>query len=363
MVLIDEKDLPRKKACAETISKAFLQSTPIDIPRKFFNKELKGLKFYHDDLEFKRKEDIWWESYTIDRKNFDPFLLKKARECGVQYLPKTKFVDLRHDKNFVTDKIIAIDMKKEENIKIKPEILIAADGVESDVMSSIGKIDEKNNLLGRIKSFEFQDLSLNNPNFGHIYFDEFADGAYAYIFPKSDDSANIGVATLDDDDIDEKFNSFLNKIDGQVQGAERTIDRSGKAPMKYPSKKISYGNILFTGDAANQNIKPYVEGILPGIICGSIAGKVVGDNIDDREKIGKCYNDRIKEYMGEFFEESDFILSELTSAYESKDSKRFLLEFGLFSYILDEDNIQDLHQKRDVEEAKEFLKKEMNSNS
>ena len=32
------------------------------------------------------------------------------------------------------------------------------------------------------------------------------------------------------------------------------------------------GNVIFTGDVANQNIKPFIEGFLPGVICGDIAG-------------------------------------------------------------------------------------------
>ena len=58
---------------------------------------------------------------------------------------------------------------------------------------------------------------------------------------------------------------------------------------------IHFGNVLFTGDAANQNFKPYVEGILPSIICGDIAGKTAINNENKyEEKVVNFIKESIK---------------------------------------------------------------------
>jgi digeranylgeranylglycerophospholipid reductase len=362
VVILDKKKIPGKDACAETLSKALLQHLPFKIPDKFLKWELNGLKFYYEDLNILKDNDILWKSHPLNRSEFDPFVLNMAINQGATYLPLTKFTRLKHKGNYHVDVVFTRNLKKKEILKIKPKILIAADGVQSQILRFIGKTKKQKNAIGYIKSYEYHNLSLTEPKYGHVFFGKFADGAYAYIFPKSETTANIGIATIGYQSIDRKFQEFLKIIKNQVKGSKIAVDRSGKAPLKNPSGEIFYGNILFTGDAANQNLKPFVEGIIPGIICGSLAGKSAAECIRNKKKLGNIYKTNINEKMGDMFLESEIIGSSLVKAYEKKKKERFLFELGIFSYGLRPRDIDKL-EKLQGKKAEIYIMRKLQSNS
>jgi len=360
VIIIEKKKTPKKDACAETLSKVLLEYLPFKIPDRFLKWELTGLKFYYEDLQITQDDGISWKSYPLNRNEFDPFVLDLAIKEGATFYPNTEFIDLKYNTDLIANEVFVQNTEDKESMKIKPKIIIAADGVESNVLKKIGKYKEQKTAIGYIKSYEFHDLPLDDYRYGHVFFGEFADGAYGYIFPKSETSANIGIATLSSNNIDEKFNDFLKLIKDQISGSEKVVDRSGEAPIKNPSKKISYGNIMFAGDAANQNFKPFLEGIIPGIICGSLAGKSAACCLTKIIELGDTYKKMINEKIGELFTESDEMAKVLTSVYENKMKERFLLELGIFS---DKLNYKDLKQleKLSKREVELFINEKLNS--
>jgi len=359
VIIIDKKKKPAKDACAETLSKALIEILPFKIPQKFLKWELQGIKFNYQNFSITRDNDIWWKSHPVNRDEFDPFILDLAIDKGANYWPLNEFLKLTFDKKFIVKEAKIRNNKNNNFFNIKPKILIAADGIQSKVLESIGKTKKQKIAIGYIKSYEYHNLSLDTPNYGHVFFGKFADGAYAYIFPKSETSANIGIATMCYQGLNKKFNNFIKVINKQVKGSKKVIDRSGKAPLKNPSEEIVYGNIMFTGDAANQNLKPFVEGIQPGIICGALAGKSAADCILNITKLNFTYKKMIKDKMGQLFADSDNIGDCLISAYEHKNKARFLLEMGIFSYILDNQDIKKM-EKFPENKIELFLKEKMN---
>jgi digeranylgeranylglycerophospholipid reductase len=358
VIIIDKKKYPAKDACAETLSKALIELLPFRIPTKFLQWELKGIHFNYQEYHITKDDDIWWKSHPLNRKEFDPFVLDLAINKGAQYWPLTEFFKLTYDRNVIAKEVFVRNHNNNERISIQPKVVIAADGVHSKVLTSIGKKKKQRTSIGYIKSYEYHNLSLDDPTYGHVYFGKFADGAYAYIFPKSATTANIGIATMSYQGLEKKFNNFIKEIHKHIKGSKRVVDRSGKAPLKNPSDEIVYGNIMFTGDAANQNLKPFVEGIQPGIICGALAGKTVSDCISDVTKLRSSYKKMIKEKMGNLFTDSDIIGNSLISSYEQKDKTRFLLELGLFSYGLSNQDIKKLDRIPDrMKES--FIKEKM----
>ena len=66
---------------------------------------------------------------------------------------------------------------------------------------------------------------------------------------------------------------LLHHFSIQVKNADIVCDKSKAAVWNDLTDKWIYGNVILTGDVANQNLKPFIEGILPSIVCGDIAGK------------------------------------------------------------------------------------------
>jgi len=103
-------------------------------------------------------------------------------------------------------------------------------------------------------------------------------------------------------------------------------------PYFYVSDKWTYGNILLLGDAANQNFKPFVEGILPGIICGDIA-EIVAYNFIKGANLLSVYQKQVMDKLGAFFLESDLLLDTLYERRKSSDKKSYLLRLGISADI------------------------------
>ena len=102
-----------------------------------------------------------------------------------------------------------------------------------------------------------------------------------------------------------------------------------------------YGNIIFTGDAANQNIKPFIEGFLPGIICGDIAGVCASNFLKNKGKL-TSYNEMITNKIGEILYSSDQILNLMVKIFEQKNKTDYLLLLALCSDVLNIANFEEL---------------------
>ena len=117
----------------------------------------------------------------------------------------------------------------------------------------------------------------------------------------------------DDDDL-----TFL--VSSKLKGLSNKIE------------KLTYGNVFFVGDAANQNIKPFIEGNIPSIICGDILGKFLFSVFKGKvesEKYEKTVDKKFKliKYSQIY---SDLMFNKL----DPKNKMFNLLILGLVSEIL-----------------------------
>lgn len=333
-VVIEKNKDPIKLACGEAVSSYLLGSLPFDIPNYILSRRKKGIRFYVEDI-FVKRCGILWESYTVERKDINPWLYRKAVNSGAQIYFNSRIARLEVEE----EKITSISVEgSNDMIEFRPKVVIAADGVDSFVAKSLGVYRERKYRQAHIVSFEMKKLNLLDSCFEQIYFGDFAPKGFAYIFPKSKSRANVGVGTLSEkNDARDLFQEFLSLdiVSKQVGGGKVIIDRTGYAPVNYSMDRIVYGNVLFTGDAANQNIKPFIEGLLPGIICGYLAGTSAYSFLKEGKSLDREYEKLLKEKMGELFSTSDNILSIMIDVLDKNDDTTPLLLFSLGSQLFD----------------------------
>ena len=123
-------------------------------------------------------------------------------------------------------------------------------------------------------------------------------------------------------------------VKNQLTDGTVVADKSGWAPIRYLADKWVYGNVLLVGDVANQNFKPFVEGIIPTIICGDQAGKTAAEFIRGKNSLNTAYPHRVRDKLGTFFSESDQLIPLLYELGTSSDAKDHLLRLALFANIL-----------------------------
>ena len=341
-IYIDKKrEIGTPVQCAEGIGKFLFPYLPFKIPKELLIWELDGMFFWSVDITIERSGGIW-SSYAINRRTFDNWLTNEAVHAGAELLINTELVDLDVKDEYNVTKVTIKTSKGEK--QIKPKVIIAADSVDSTVLKLLGFEIDKKAKCGEVLSFEMKNLKIDKPHSFQVFLGEFAPGAYAYILPKSKTTANVGVGTVfAEKNIEKCYEEFLeiHYVKKQVKEGINVEEKSGWAPILYVTDKWVYGNVLLAGDAANQNFKPFVEGILPGVICGHLAGKSAYDFIMENVPLSS-YQKHVNNKLGRFFAESDQITHILYELALSQREDANLLRLGLFSNIFSFKQIEKL---------------------
>jgi digeranylgeranylglycerophospholipid reductase len=339
-IIIDKKaEIGVPVQCAEAIGEYLIPYLPYPIPPEQLIWKTNGMLLWADDVAIERTGGTW-SGYAINRANFDKWLAKAAVAAGAKLQLESELIDLEFDGPYRVASAI-VKTRDGEVHEIIPRVTIAADGVHSRVLNKLGFTDLEKNCV-EVMSFELKDVELHKLRLEQLYLGDFAPGAYGYIFPISPTRANVGVGVLSRmRHLEVCYEEFLELpvVKHQLKRANQMSEKSGWAPIRYFTEKWAYGNVLLTGDAANQNFKPFVEGILPGIICGDLAGKTAVDLVADKAT-PDTYAARIEERLGSLFAESDRYLEVLYELSKSLDKRSHLLRLGvsvaLFSPLLDQ---------------------------
>ncbi len=290
IVIEEHKKIGTPVQCAEGIGKYLIPSMPFHVPKRLLQWKIKGMCFWAENLLIK-KEGGMWSGYAIDRKVWDQWLARLAAKKGAEIYCDTKLVSLECDAKYQVKKVVAL--RHEKTIEFEPKYIIGADGTESTVMDCLGVRQKA--WVGHVKSYEVRNLRLIYPQYDQLFIGDFAPRSYAYVFPLSKTSANIGVGTiLAKEHLENLYEAFVSLpfMKQQLRSQKMIIEKSGDAPIQNQTEKLVYGNVFFCGDAANQNIKPFIEGNIPGIICGDILGKFLFD-LSKGTTIPKAYETRV----------------------------------------------------------------------
>jgi len=349
-ILIEEdEEIGRPVQCAEAIGSYLFPYMPFKIPKKQLKWKIDGMYFWANDIAIKKEGGIW-SGYSIDREDWDKWLASLAVKEGVEVLTDTKLLSLKFGKNYEVKKAVVV--RSGRNFDLRPRYIIGADGIDSTVIDCLDT--KRKDSVGHVKSYEMKNLKLKYPRYEQLFFGEFAPRTYAYIFPLSETTANIGVGTIyGKENLDDFFDKFVNVpcVKKQISEGKIVSEKSGDAPIKALSDKLVYGNVFLVGDAANQNIKPFIEGNIPGIICGNILGKFIHDVSKGKENPER-YRDIINKKFNLIKNSQKY--TDIVSGESKFESRIFnLLLLGLMSEII---SLKEKEIEHFVKEGYNFLR-------
>lgn len=330
--------------CAEGVGKYLLPFLPFRIPTNYLKWRIDGMFFWIEGFEIERRGEFW-EGYTVDRKRLDKWLAKKAIEAGAELSVNSELLDAEFDDNGNIK--TATVQKSEKKMVIKPDVVIGADGSESTVLKILDLFNPGRGDIGEIYSWEMKSVNNTKPKLEQIFVGDFTPGGYAYIFPKSKDIANVGVGgLLPQKKMEKYFDEFLEVpfVKKQVKNSEFVVEKSKKSIWSDIIDKWAYNNILLAGDAANQNLKPFVEGILPAIICGNIAGELASRRINSGMDLTKIYEERIKEIFQDEYKTSKIYMKLIKDLFMSDIPTNNILFGGLLSRSFQLNEIEKLKE-------------------
>jgi digeranylgeranylglycerophospholipid reductase len=238
--------------------------------------------------------------YILDRKKFDYYLSERAVEAGAELACNCIGLELTDEE----DRFGSIDvLEKGETIRtIKASVFIAADGVESKIARLAGidnliDINQGEALL----QYRLENVEVDPETILFYVGNIIAPGGYLYVFPKSENSANVGLGIITDSErgliLQENLDKFVEEY---FKGAEIAEKICGLTPKYMGETLFRKGNLLVVGDAARALDSFSGAGIINAMTSGRFAGLAAAEYLHGRIKDEKEF-DRL--YPGRFLDE------------------------------------------------------------
>ena len=211
---------------------------------------------------------------VLDRVFFDKLLAHDAVKAGADLVLKTSAVGLlKKDRKVTGVKVRSFG----ETRDIKAGCVVGADGFESQVGRWAG-IDTNLTPRDVTSCFQYRLTNINHdPDYCEFMLGSKAPGGYIWIFPKNEDTANVGIGIQlsklkDPADVKKYLDKFIQG-DARLRKGKPLELVSGAVSICAPIDKTVADGVLLVGDAARQ-IDPITGG---GINNSCRAGKVAGE--------------------------------------------------------------------------------------
>ncbi|WP_048176481.1 NAD(P)/FAD-dependent oxidoreductase [Methanothermobacter sp. CaT2] len=318
VLLIDKKsEIGAPKRCAEGVSVGGLESLGIEPNPRWITKKLDGVR-----LVSPNGTDVWLTSdkvelpeagYILERKVFDKHMAMDAARAGSRIMVKTLATGM--EKTGDGYLVSAECMGRE--FEIKARIVIAADGPESRVARWAGlNTATRPKDMESAAQFEMVGVEMEDNNCIEFYFGSVAPGGYAWIFPKGDDIANVGLGVLSTETDKSAYEHLVEFVEScpATKNAQPVELNIGGDPVGGMPKELVADSLMVVGDAAGQ-VNPLTGGgIISGMTGGMLAGRVAAAAVSEgdvskkrlseyerlcREEIGKEIDRylKVKDYM------------------------------------------------------------------
>jgi digeranylgeranylglycerophospholipid reductase len=212
--------------------------------------------------------------YILERRVFDRALSEKAVSAGAQLLVKTSVEGLIVDEGTVKG-IRAFDGRAE--MDIETNVVIGADGVESRVGQWAG-LDCLLRPHDCLVCAQYMLAGIDvDPQCCYYYLGEsVAPGGYAWVFPKGERCANVGLgvqADLAETSALEYLVRFISEQPWLEQGSPVTLV-TGNVPVGVAAGNIVTHGLMLVGDAARQADPLTGGGIASAMLGGRLAAEV-----------------------------------------------------------------------------------------
>lgn len=303
VILIDKKsEIGTPKRCAEGIYDHGLKWLGIEPNPQWAVQRINGGTIIAPDkTRLTLDETILPEKgYIIERKVFDKYMAMDAARAGAKIMVKTLARSIMRDEDSDGSFYIVDCEQMGEKIEIKAHIVIAADGPESRIAKAVG-INSTTNYKYMMSGVQYEMVGVNCERMDliELHLGAFAGGGYAWVFPKGEDIANVGIAISHKSEKPaiEYLNEFLESYP-PLNNAKAVELNVGGDPIGGMIEMIYDDNFLVCGDAAGQVDPITGGGIILGMLGGMTAGKVAAKAILDKD----YSKERLKEYDDVFDE-------------------------------------------------------------
>ena len=301
VVCEEHKEIGVPAHCAGHLSLSGLKRLGLHLPSNVVENEFKGAVFHSPHgKEFcvRFNSPV---TCVVNRESFDKYLSNLAVKAGAQYLFESRAESLVVDSGFVGGVAIRRERTKKT---LASSLVIDAEGCASILLKKAGLQTLDRSMIVNAVQAEVDRVDDVNINSVEVYLGrEYAPGFFAWIIPKRDTSANVGLAT-NMGNPREHLHRFMQKHPVASKKLRKSkITRLSFHPISLGGviPKTYSNGLLIIGDAASQ-VKPTTGGgVIFGLICSGIAGEVAYEalqNHDFSEAFLSYYQSGWKEQIG-----------------------------------------------------------------
>jgi len=309
LILDQKEEIGRPVQCAEAISKAALDREGILPDPSWISATIETIEVVSPSgksIQIKGKE----AGFILDRPLFEKALAKKSK---AKIKLNSKVIDIERERSFWK-------VKTEKGEIFKAKYLIGADGPASIVRRKV--FQEKVEILPCIEYLVKLEKPLDT-SVMRMYFDrERFPLGYAWIFPKSKHTANIGLGGKKE--LDKKFQNLLeNTISPEFGKYELLENRSGVVPWGGMRFTLFKNHAFLVGDAGALADPVFGGGIQNAMISGRIAAQcILSGNAPSYEKKIKSLPNFSKDLLSAqriLYSLPNSLLNQLAEVLEKKD--------------------------------------------
>jgi len=278
LILDKKKEIGRPVQCGEGISKKALEAQGIEPDPGWISCEIYQVERIMPNGKAIGRVHQKPIGYVIDREKFEEYLAGKVKP---EIKLNTEVVDLEF-RNHLWEVIT----KTGEVFRSK--YIIGADGPNSIVRRKVfPENQERIEFIPAIEYLVELEGEIDTRTI-KIYLDneKYIEG-YAWIFPKSNNTANIGIDGRGN--LSKKFKRFLKEIITRDYNNYKLLEnRSGTIAFRNKRLRFFKNNVMLVGDAAGLIDPIFHGGMAQAMVSGGIAAQSVLKNEVDlyEEKIG-----------------------------------------------------------------------------
>jgi len=213
---------------------------------------------------------------TVNRELFDKYLADKAQTMGAKYFLGSHVSSLIIEDAYV--KGVCVTKRKQLEERVPARIVIDSEGISARLLRQTGlPIFSRNSLVYAVEA-EVDNVHNVEEHAVEVYVGNYyAPGFYAWLIPRLDGTAKLGLAVKKGNPKD-----FLQRLFSKHPVASKQLSSAKilrinfhAIPLGGPLKNIYENGFLAVGDCASQ-VKPTTGGgVIFGVSCARIAAEVV----------------------------------------------------------------------------------------
>jgi len=289
VVFEEHKEIGVPSHCPGHVSIRNLQRLGLSLSPKVMENQFKGALFYSPsgcEFEVRFASPV---TCALDRTLFDKHLASLAEEAGVRYRLGARVDSLVWDKDFVRGVSVNGDT-------IESNIVIDSEGCSSVLLKKAGLTTLDRSMVVNGVEAEVDRVKNASQDTVEVYLGRsYAAGLFAWIIPRRDGSAKVGLATRIGNPRRclEYFVSHNPKAKEKLRQSRLVNLSYHPIPLGGPIARTYHNGFLIVGDAASQ-VKPTTGG---GVVMGLNCAKIAAETAHQAIERGDCSENFLSLYQ------------------------------------------------------------------